>query len=103
KKASATRGQTGKDGADTPDPLLEAIEFLYGRLRKDRSRSQKNVLAALEKVEKKNLQEYFDRAGLFRSPVVSRRVHRNPSSLTFLAAAQIGRCYADLLAYEPWL
>jgi CHAD domain-containing protein len=103
KKASGTRGQAGKGGADIQDPLLEAIEFLYGRLRKDRSRFQKNVLVALEKVEKKNLHEFLDRAGLPHSPATNRRRQRNPSSLTCLAADQIGRCYADLVAYEPWL
>lgn len=103
KTASAARGKTGKDRAETQAPLLEAIDFLYGRLRKDRSRFQKNVLAALEKVEKKNLHEFLDRAGLLRLPSTNRRGQRNPSSLTCLAAEQIGRCYADLVAYEPWL
>lgn len=103
KKASATRGRTGKGVVDMRGALLEAITFLHGRLRRERSRSQKNVLAALEKVENKNLHESLDRAGLQRSPALGRRGHRNPSPLTFLAAEQIGRCYADLLAYEPWL
>lgn len=105
KKASSTKGRKNEGENEVSAPLLDAISYLIGLLRKERSRCQKDVLGALDKVEKRNLSESLIQAGLSRSEARSRRrrVHGDSGALVFLAADNIGRCYADLMAYEPWL
>lgn len=105
KKVSATKGRKNEGEDRVSAPILDAISYLNGLLRKERSRCHKDVLAALDKVERRNLFESLSQAGLFRSEGQGRspRVHGDPGPLIFLAADNIGCCYADLMAYEPWL
>jgi CHAD domain-containing protein len=102
RKRIAARQKT-KEKADS-EVLLEAIRFLLAKIRRERAEHQRDVVLAVEKYERQKQPEAIREAfGSFATPHRHRRVQGEESTLTLLAAENIGECLADLLSYEPWL
>ena len=96
-------GEKKKRKADS-DVLLEAVQYLLEKIRRERVGYQRDVVQAVGKYEKQeqpeSIREIF---GPFTIPHRYRRVQGEESTLTLLSAENIGECLADLLSYEPWL
>lgn len=96
-------GQKTKEKADS-EALLEAIRFLLVKIRRERAGHQRDVVLAVEKYERQKQPEAIREVfGSFATPYHHRRVRGEESTLTLLAAENIGECLAGLLSYEPWL
>lgn len=97
------RSAAGDGGeGDMGLPLREAVRFLLGRLRRQRAGYQVHVIGALERFGKKDIPGSIVETFVLVYPP-GRIAGWYPSTLPLLAAEQIGRCYGDLMMYEPWL
>lgn len=104
KRARAITGSHEAGGPPDPvPPVLDAIQFLLQKLRKERAGHQKEVVAALDSYEKEKIPDLV-RAAAHRNlplPGQGTRKRHAPGTLHFLAAEQIGQCYLALRSFTP--